>query len=145
MYNIIKHLSPVEEPGWSTCFFRYLLTFISLSDIWDWSNLTDFKYGSLKVKVQDWVVEEKRWQWTPPQVVVQCTWNRWFRAKCNRCEKEIQVANSRVSALTQHSKQKMHKEKACIQLAAHKIEPEKRKRWGAIIFTAILGRFTAKQ
>ena len=50
-----------------------------------------------------------------------------FRAKCNLCEKEIQVANSGVSALIQHSKQKIHKEKACIQLAAHKIEPEKEK------------------
>ena len=36
-----------------------------------------------------------------------------FRAKCNLCEKEFQVANSGVSA--------------CIQLAAHKIEPEKEK------------------
>ena len=48
-----------------------------------------------------------------------------FRTKCTLCEKEIQVANSGVSALIQHSKQKIHKEKACIQLAAHKIEAEK--------------------
>ena len=50
-----------------------------------------------------------------------------FRAKFNLCEKEIQVVISGVTALIQHLKQKIHKEKACIQLAAHKIEPEKEK------------------
>ena len=61
------------------------------------------------------------------------------------CEKEIQVANSGVSALIQHSKQKIHKEKACIQLAAHKIEPEKEKDEQQSSSQQSLKRFTAKQ